>query len=159
MHGVLIALSPKRLAQIEAEPETLEDVLDARHDTAIPGLLDIGRVWDALDVLISARGKDEVLGDALLGRTGRPIGDDPTLESCRLLAPARVAEVAQKLQDLSSSHVRDTYPALSRLKVHGKFGATQDDEECTGLEIVLSRVIAFYKDAAKQNHSMLVVIE
>lgn len=159
MHGVLISLSPKRLAQIEEDPETLEDVLDARHDTEIPGLLDIGRVWDALDVLISARGKDDVLGDALLARTGRPIGEDPTIESCRLLIPARVIEVAKKLQDLPASHVKDTYPALSQVKVHGKFGAKQDDEECTGLEIVLSRVTTFYKDAAKQNHSVLVIIE
>lgn len=159
MHGVLIALSPKRLSQIEEDPETLEDVLDARHETTIPGLLDIGKTWDALDTLISARGKDDVLGDALLARTGRPIGDDPTIESCRLLGPDRVAEVAQKLADLDDSHIRDTYPVLSKLKIHGKFGATQDDEERSGLEIVLSRVVAFYKDAAKLKHSVLVIIE
>lgn len=159
MHGVLIALSPKRLSQIEEDPETLDDVLDARHETVIPGLLDIGKTWDALDTLISARGKDDVLGDALLARTGRPIGDDPSIESCRLLAPERVVEVAKKLKELDDSHVRDTYPVLSKLKIHGKFGATLDDEERAGLEIVLSRVVAFYQDAAKQKQSVLVVIE
>jgi hypothetical protein len=159
MHGVLITLSPKRLAQIEEDPETLDDVLDARHETEIPGLLDVGKVWDALDVIISERGKDAILGDALLARTGRPIGNDQSIESCRLLEPPRVAEVAKRLEGLAPTHVKEKYSTLSGAKVHGKFGETPDDEEREGLEIVLSRVIAFYKDAAKQKHSVLVVIE
>jgi hypothetical protein len=68
MHGILITLSTKRLAQLEEDPETLEDVLDARHEQPIPGLLDIGKAWDALDVMLSDRGKDALLG----GRRARP---------------------------------------------------------------------------------------
>ena len=141
MYGVMITLSPKRLAQLEGDPETLEDVLEARHDTEIPGLLDLGVTWDALDVMLSERGKDPLLGDAIMGRTGR-----------------KLAEIAKKLETLSATHVKDMYPALAAAKVHGKLGAQPDDEEREGLEIVVKRVVALYKDAAKQNHQMLVMI-
>ena len=56
MYGVMITLSPKRLAQLEGDPETLEDVLEARHDTEIPGLLDLGR----LDVVRRAQCQSRV---------------------------------------------------------------------------------------------------
>lgn len=158
MYGILITLSPKRLAQLEEDPETLEDVLEARHETEIPGLLDLGKAWDALDVLVSDRGKDAVLGDAVLARTGRQLGDDDSFGPARVLGPARVAEVARRLEALAPTHVKDRYPSLAAAKVHGKFGERPDDEEREGLEIVLRRVIALYKDAAAQKHSVLAVV-
>jgi Domain of unknown function (DUF1877) len=158
MYGVMITLSPKRLAQLEGDPETLEDVLEARHDTEIPGLLDLGVTWDALDVIFSDRGKDAVLGDAIMGRTGRKLEVDGDFQSARVLSAPRVAEIAKKLETLAATHVKDKYPALAAAKVHGKLGAEPDDEEREGLEIVVKRVVALYKDAAKQNHQMLVMI-
>jgi hypothetical protein len=158
MYGVMITLSPKRLAQLEGDPETLEDVLEARHDTEIPGLLDLGVTWDALDVIFSDRGKDEVLGDAVLGRSGRPLEVEGSFQSARVLDAKRVAEIAKKLEGLASAHIKDRYPSLAAAKVHGKLGADPDDEEREGLEIIAKRVVALYKDAAKQNHQMLVMI-
>jgi len=158
MYGVMITLSPKRLAQLEGDPETLEDVLEARHDTEIPGLLDLGVTWDALDVMLSERGKDPLLGDAIMGRTGRKLDVEGDFQSARVIEAKRVAEIAKKLETLSATHVKDMYPALAAAKVHGKLGAQPDDEEREGLEIVVKRVVALYKDAAKQNHQMLVMI-
>src|SRR5438874_1017486 len=140
MYGVLITLSPKRLAQLEEDPDTLEEVLEARHETQIPGLLDLGKTWDALDVMLSERGKDAVLGDAVLGRSGRELAGEHAYGSARVLAPARVAEVATKLDALAATHVKDRYPRLAIVKVHGKFGEQPDDEERDGLEIVLRRL-------------------
>jgi len=158
MYGVMITLSPKRLAQIESDPETLEDVLEARHETEIPGLLDLGVTWDALDVILSDRGKDAVLGDAVLARSGRPLDVDGSFQSARVLDAKRVAEVAKKLESLAPAHVKERYPTLAAAKVHGKLGAKHDEEEREGLEIIAKRVVALYKDAAKQNHQMLVMI-
>jgi hypothetical protein len=158
MYGVMITLSPKRLAQLEGDPETLEDVLEARHDTEIPGLLDLGVTWDALDVMLSDRGKDPVLGDAILGRTGRKLEVEGDFSSARVIEAKRVAEIAKKLETLPPSVVKDKYPVLAAAKVHGKLGAEPDDEEREGLEIVVKRVVALYKDAAKQNYQMLVMI-
>jgi hypothetical protein len=158
MYGVLITLSPKRLAQLEEDPDTLEEVLEARHETQIPGLLDLGKTWDALDVMLSERGKDAVLGDAVLGRSGRELAGEHSYGSARVLAPARVAEIATKLDALAATHIKDRYPKLATAKVHGKFGEEPDDEERDGLEIVMRRLVALYKDAAKQKHSMLLVV-
>ncbi|MEO6772339.1 MAG: DUF1877 family protein [Kofleriaceae bacterium] len=158
MYGVMITLSPKRLTQLESDPETLEDVLEARHETEIPGLLDLGVTWDALDVILSDRGKDAVLGDAVLGRSGRPLAVEGSFQSARVLDAKRVAEVAKKLEGLGATHVKDRYPSLAAAKVHGKLGAQPDDEECEGLEIITKRLVAIYKDAARQNHQMLVMI-
>ena len=43
-HAILIALSSKRLALLESEPDTLEDVVEARHEEPIPGLLDFEKI-------------------------------------------------------------------------------------------------------------------
>src|SRR5512140_3834 len=135
MYGILITVSTKRLAQLEEDPETLEDVLEARHETEIPGLLDLGKAWDALDVRVADRGKDAVLGDTILARTGRKLGDgEGAFGAARLIGPARVAEVAKRLEALAPTHVRDRYPSLATAKVHGKFGERPDDEEREGLE-------------------------
>ena len=158
MHGVLISCSSKRLAQLEEDPETLDDVLEARHETQIPGLLDVGSAWDALDVIVSERGKDGLLGDVILGRTGRELDIDGDFESARLLVPARVAEVATKLEALAASHVKDRYGSLAAAKAHGNVGAKPDDEERDALEMLFRQIVALYKDAAKQKQSMLLVI-
>ncbi|HEY3804823.1 MAG TPA: DUF1877 family protein [Kofleriaceae bacterium] len=154
MFGILITLSAKRLAVLQEEPETLMDVVEAREEEEIPGLLDIGNAWDALDFILSERGKDDLLGDAVLGRSGKKFGDG----SARVLGPARVTEIAKRLESLAPSHVASRYGALANAKAHGKVGATPDDEEREALELLLRRMIALYKDAAKQQHSMLLML-
>jgi hypothetical protein len=154
----MITLSPKRLAQIEGDPETLEDVLEARHETEIPGLLDLGVTWDALDVILSDRGKDAILGDAILGRSGRKLEIEGSFSSARVVDAKRVAEIAKKLETIGVAIVTEKYGRLAAAKVHGKLGEKPDDEEREGLEIIAKRLIALYKDAAKQSHQMLVMI-
>jgi hypothetical protein len=154
-HGILITLSAKRLAQVTQDPETLEDVVDARDEAAIPGLLDLGNAWDALDVLVSNRGQDALLGDALLARSGKEL-EDAAFDHARLLGPARVAEVAKALAALPKGLVADRYGTLAAKKVEGGLG--KDQEEIEGLDLLLRRVIALYQDAAKQQHSMLALL-
>ncbi len=158
MYGVMITLSPKRLAQIEGDPETLEDVLDARHETEIPGLLDLGVTWDAFDVIYSDRGKDAILGDAILGRSGRKLVGDGSYQSARVVDAKRVGEIAKRLEELGTAHVKERYTALAAAKAHGNLGAKHDEEEREGLQILAKQLIALYKDAAKQSHQMLVLI-
>jgi hypothetical protein len=154
MFGIMITLSPKRLAVLEEDPETLIDVVEAREEQKIPGLLDLGNAWDALDFMLSERGKDALLGDAVLGRSGRKFGDG----SARVLGPARVAEIAKRLDTLDPAHVDSRYPALAAAKAHANVGAEPDDEERDALQLLLSRIVALYKDAAHQQHSMLLLL-
>ncbi len=155
LHGILITLSAKRIVQLTEDPETLEDVVDARDETPIPGLLDVGNAWDALDLLLSDRGHHAVLGDAMLARSGKEL-EDMAFEHVRLLAPARVAEVAQALAALPKGLVAERYARLAGKQVHGGLG--NDKDEIEGLEVLLRRVVALYQDAAKQQHSMLALL-
>jgi len=46
MDALLCSLSPKRLAMIEEDPEVLSELIEARHDSEIPGL--VGEPLDGL---------------------------------------------------------------------------------------------------------------
>lgn len=145
-HGILIALSSKRLALLESEPETLEDVVEARHEDAIPGLLDLKTDWETLDMIVSGRGRDEVLGDALLARSGKDLSVDTAFEQARVLAPQRVAEVAAKLSALPAATLRERAQQL---------GKTKNLDQLIGL---YTQVVTLYADAAKARQSMLAIL-
>ena len=142
MHAILITMSPKRLAQCQEDPDTLADVVEARLETEIPGLLDLGTAWNALDALLSDGGKDPVLGDTVLARSGEPFDSD--FKSARLLTPSRVAEIAKKLE------------AMKPAAVLGRH--TGDAEEREALEVLIKRVIALYSAAAKAKHSLMALL-
>lgn len=154
-HAILIALSSKRLALLESEPDTLEDVVEARHEEPIPGLLDLSTHWETLDMLISGRGREEVLGDTLLARTGKPLEVDTAFEQARVLSPQRVAEIAQKLAAVPATLVSDRFKQLAEAKTPGKpVNAKQLGE----LEALFAKVVALYTDAAKSKQSMLAIL-
>jgi Domain of unknown function (DUF1877) len=170
MDAILCSLSPKRLAMIEEDPEVVADLIDARHEDEIPGLLDLGNTWHALDVLLG-EGKQATLGDAILARTGAKL---PGKAKARLLQPARVAEIAKALAALPETHVRDKFKLLAGKQVHGGYGddAGSDDdpaylrekvkqrqiEEVRELSEALTSLTALYAAAAKTKQSMLMVI-
>ena len=145
-HGILISLSSKRLALIESEPDTLEDVVEARHEDAIPGLLDLKTYWETLDMIMSGRGRDEILGDALLARTGKNLEVDNAFEQAKLLSPQRVAEVAAKLGELTTATLKERAQQLGKTK------------ETDQLLALFKQVVALYAEAAKSKQSMLAIL-
>jgi hypothetical protein len=142
MHAILITMSPKRLAQIQEDPETLADVVEARHETAIPGLLDLGTGWSQLDAMLSDAGKDAVLGDAVLARSGEPFDSD--FKSARLLTPARVAEIAKRLETIKAATILGRHDG--------------DPEEREALGLLLKQLVSLYLGAAKQKQSLLALL-
>lgn len=154
-HAILISLSSKRLALLESEPETLEDVVEARHDEPIPGLLDLKTHWETLDMLLSGRGRDEILGDVLLARTGKRFNAGDAFEQAKLLSPARVAEVAAKLAELSKETIIDRFKQLAEAKTPGKPVNPKAVAELDGL---LTKLVALYADAAKNKQSILALL-
>lgn len=154
-HAILIALSSKRLALLESEPETLEDVVEARHEEPIPGLLDLKTHWETLDMLVSGRGRDEVLGDAFLARTGKRLDVDTAFEQARVLSPQRVSEIAQKLTALPTTLVAERFKQLAEAKAPGKPASPKQVAE---LEALFAKVVALYSDAAKSKQSMLALL-
>jgi len=171
MDAILCSLSPKRLALVEEDPEVLGELLEARHDTDIPGLLDLGKTWHALDILLGD-GKDEVLGDALVGRTGKKIKAGNT--KARLLEPPRVAAIYKALAAQPKNMVQERYGQLYGKTVHGGYGqdlVSPDDKqwlrgqiekrhvaEIAELTEALLSVIELYEEAAEKKYSMMSII-
>jgi len=154
-HGILIALSAKRLAILQSEPETLEDVIEARHEDDIPGLVDMATHWETLDMIVSGRGRDPILGDAFLARSGKPLSVDTAFEQALVLGPARVAEIAAKLAEVPDKIVRERYAQLHEAKSPGK---PLNAKLAAEVEELYATVVDLYVDAAKAKKSMLAVL-
>jgi hypothetical protein len=173
MDALLCSLSPKRLAMIEEDPEVLTELIEARHDGEIPGLLDLGNTWHALDIMLGD-GKDEVLSDALVARNGKKLKAEAAHGKARMIGASRVAEIAKALSALPETLVADKYSTLYGKTVHGGYGQEMiapDDKQWLRDKIVKNQkteieklseafaaVVALYVEAASKKHSMMSVI-
>jgi hypothetical protein len=173
MDAMLCSLSPKRLAMLEEDPEVLGELIDARQDDEIPGLLDLGNTWHALDILLGD-GKDEVLADALVARNGAKLKAEAAHGKARVIDASRVAEIAKALSALPATVVADRYSSLHGKTVHGGYGRDAIDEddkkwlrdkiaqthktEIDKLTKKLAEVTSLYQEAATKKHSMMSVI-
>lgn len=162
MSGILIALSEERRRVLEADPGVLDDVIGDRRTQPIPGLLDIGKAWDALSQLLED-GPSEGLASAITAAGGTKIGEDLGFGRPRVVGPDRVAEIAQALVALPPRFVADRYARLDPETTHGRFGPEIDDDaeasaEIASLDASLRAVVEHYVGAARQGHSMLAVV-
>lgn len=159
---------------LEEEPDLLDEVLSSRRDVAIPGLMDLGKTWDALDRLVTGGRTEGPLADAVLGRGGRPFGKRGAIGRPRLLDAKRVGEVSAALEELPADVVRQRYRSLAGKNVHAGYGqevpAADDtaylkkkvqettEREIGELEGVLTTLRETYAKAAKSGHAMLVSV-
>jgi len=176
MDLVLCALSSKRRVMLEEEPSLLRELLSARTEGKVPGLLDLHKSWDALDRILSKKGKtvDPLMGDAILARSGAKTKARAGFGNARILEPARVSEIAAELDRLEDlmSLVEDRYDLI--VGAHGGWGehkAAKGDskwlrekvKEAHATEVrtlveMLDAVITLYGDAAKAEQSMLSIV-
>lgn len=174
MTGLLFAVSVKRKAMLDQEPELLVDVIEARREQTIPGLLDLDQAWHALDVILGGADGGE-LGDAIVARKGRHFGPNVSFGRGRLLAPKRVVAVSRALDALDAGFVSEHYGRLTGVEVHGGYGPkprgpakyadelgalanadTLDEVEELGKRFELLR--EFYRRAAQQGDSVLAIV-
>lgn len=174
-NGILLRLSDSRQAQLHDDPGLMQDIIEARFETEIPGLLDLGPTWDCLDLLLSGRGTDDaILGDAVVARTGAPLrailGSGPP----RILPPARVAEVSKALAQLPDTFIEAGYPGLNGQENQGDFGqeVCADDDaasikqkvqdqrraEVETLQGAFEQLRSLYREASDQGHAVLSVV-
>jgi hypothetical protein len=174
MELVLCAMSAKRRGMLEEDPSLLRELLSARHEDKVPGMLDLGKTWDALDRIIAPKQKDPILSDAILARSGVKTKARAGVGQARLLEPPRVMEIAAKLEGLEDlvSLVEDGYDSLTG--AHGGWGehkAAKGDskwlkekatsartDEIKQLVDMLDNVITLYAEAAKAEQSMLSIV-
>jgi hypothetical protein len=97
-------------------------------------------------MILSGRGRDEVLGDALLARSGKNLSVDNAFEQARVLSPQRVAEVAAKLAELPAATVKERAQQLAKAK------------DIDQLLALYQQIVALYTDAAKSKQSMLALL-
>jgi hypothetical protein len=159
MNGLLCTLSAKRLALIQDDPEIFEELVESRHEE-IPGLLDLGNTWDALDLLLSERGRDELLGDSILARKGQKLRAKGAYAPPRVLTPARVRQVSAALAKLPPDFLKSRYASLQGKEIHGKYGQDQASQaaELEELEPVLRAVVDLFARAAIEGHSVMSAI-
>jgi len=166
-------MSAKRLAMIEEDPGVLTELIEARLEGEIPGLLDLGNTWHALDIMLGD-GKDEVLSDALVARNGKKLKAEAAHGKARMIGVARVVEIAKALAALPETMVADRYATLYGKTVHGGYGQEMiapDDKqwlrdkitankatEIEKLEEAFDAVVDLYVEAAEKKHSMMSVI-
>ena len=174
MHVILCALSPARQKMLEEEPELLDEVLSSRKEVAIPGLVDLGDAWDALDRLVTGGRPEGSLADAVLGRGGRPFGKGGAIGRPRLLTGERVAEISTALAALPTDVVRQRYKSLAGKNVHGNYGQDAGeaddpaylkqkvketaDREIKELEGFLEALRDAYAKAAANGHAIVVSV-
>jgi hypothetical protein len=173
MNGYLCALSAERHAELEAEPKRLFEVIGLKGGETT-GVLDLDKAWDALDVLLSRRGEDRVLGDAVLARSGTPMKAAGAYGPAFYLPPARVARIAAVLGKLPAAHVRDRYGELHGKNVHGDYGqeicapdeikyirdkvAAIQRAEIAALDASVAKLKAFYARAAKDGDGVMSLV-
>jgi len=139
-HGlVLCSLSKKRLEMIDTEPQLVDDLLDARHEQAVPGLLDLGQKGASL-VKLLLTGTPE-LADSLLARSGADVEGLPA----RVLRATEVKRIAVALKAVHPRWIQERCDAI------GPAGR--------GLAEAFAAVQKLYAEAAGRDDSMLVVIE
>jgi hypothetical protein len=137
---VLCALSRKRLEMIEEDPSVVDELLEARFEQEIRGLLDLGPRGGVLAKVLSTGGPD--LLDALLARTGK---ERPGMAG-KLLAPGDVKRIAKALAGVDATWIDE------RCKTVG-------GEKAKGLHDAFRQVQTLYVDAASREDAMLVVVE
>ena len=142
MDGVLCALSAKRHAMLQADPGLLFELTDPTHagGEQMRGLLHLGKAWDALDLLVSRRGEDALLGDAVLARSGKSMraegGFGKTVHG-----------------NYGQETCADDEIAFIREQV-----AETQRREIEELEGKLTKLIALYAAAAKAGDGMMAVV-
>ena len=172
--AILCTLSPRRTEQLLSDAAVVHDLLEAPVDLDIPGLLDLGRTWDALDLLVSERGEHPLLGDAILARTGRSLPVVGRGRPPRILDSDRVAAVADALVRIPEDLIPARYPDLYGRQVHGAFGQTlcAIDEapdirtelqrmriaETAELDAMFRALAHLYVQAADDGHGMLSIV-
>lgn len=158
MYGFLCTVSPARRRHLEEDPELVHDL--ASED--VPGLLRLEKTWDALDVLLSNRGEDDLLGDVILARHGRPIGTPGAFGKAMILTPERVRAVAEALMRLPPGLVKSRFHTLAAAKppAHGGFGEEPGnlDDDIDELNKRLKAVVELFVTAAKAGHGMLAMV-
>ena len=99
MYGILCTLSPKRMAQLETEPDLVEEIIEAIGEDGIPGGLELQKTWHALDILVCGGDDGKPLSSALIGRGGQALGPSLSFAPAQVLSVETVVSITRTTLD------------------------------------------------------------
>jgi hypothetical protein len=168
---VLCTVSPGRRAILLESPSVVEELMAARHDDDINGLVDLGSTWTALRVLILGDDTEGPIYEGLFGSAGEEIGEELSRgKKGRLLPAELVASIAKALAALPDDIVTARYDRLEK-RAHGhgarstapgepdiaeKRAQKLKEADLEVLGTAMERLLITFGNATRQGHEVLV---
>ena len=172
-----VRISPEQLAELQADPDSVGDFLGSLMESlypddeevdvnpALPSAphLDIDKAWHGIHFLLngSAWEGDPPLFNVVLG--GTELGDeDLGYGPARYLTPEEVQDTAHAISRISVDDLRSRYDAraMTKADIYPEIIWERDgDEAMQYLLDYYAAVVAFFQEAARQGHAMLLFMD
>lgn len=157
MIGNYVRVSPARLAELRANPDSIMDFLYPDDLCSLANHLDIDKAWHAIHFLLNGQtweGKPPLI-NAVLG--GEAIGDvDVGYGPARFLEPDDVRTLADALSYISSAELLERFDphALNDAEIypHGWSGKGHEQEYIAGN---YQRLVEFVRAAADKGDALV----
>lgn len=157
MIGNYVRVSPARLAELCAKPDSVIDFLYPDDLSPLANHLDIGKAWHAIHFLLNGQtweGEPPLL-NAVLG--GKTIGDvDVGYGPARFLEPEQVRALTDALTDISPAELLERFDprALNEAKIYpqGWSGEGHEREYIAGN---YQRLVEFLRIAAEGGDAVI----
>lgn len=161
MIGNFVAVSPKRLAELIADPDSIGSFLYPDDGDSEPeNFLDVDKAWHAIHYTLNGKAWE---GEPPLGWTvvgGTEIGEDVGYGPARYLTTDQVKAVAEALSTIDAEEFSTRFDpkALGAAEIYPEIWGRDDSE---GLEFVLNyynELRTFYLAAAERGDAALLYI-
>lgn len=178
----LCRLSAKRLELLRDDPTLIRDVLREK-DQRVPGLLRVGKTWEALKHIVKPWDEGEVLQSLLSATGGKSLVTAGPFNKARVFEPDGVKRALELFGKIPFDGLRGRVSALKGTAVMGDYfgpaakpGAKEKEEDEEGeslldqledddendptpeLEASLRAVIELLREVSTKGESMLAII-
>lgn len=163
---LLIALSPARERMLLSDPELVNELVEARQTTAIPGALEFDERWidlqRALFDFLWEYGADDERAEALAPRKGKSLYDDEVVDVARLVPAEQAGRIARWVNELPPDMLaraeRRASPSPGSKSLPQKVaaeGILKRSSSLAALAPELERLKAFYAELLKTGRAVL----
>ncbi len=134
MSLTMCRLSAKRLELLRDDPTLIRDVLRV-SDQKVPGLLRVGKAWDALRHIVKPWDDGELVQSILSATGGKTLATAGPFGKARVFDPESVKRALELLQKVPHDSIRGRVTALKGTGVVGEYfgpekkGGSKDKEK------------------------------
>jgi hypothetical protein len=158
MVGCFAAVSPKTLADLQGDPDSLEEYLYPDDgDSEPPNSIDVDKAWHGIHYLLvgTSEGGPEPLSLAVFG--GEEFGPEVGYGPARFLAPSQVQAVSKALSALSAQELAKRYVPkdMAKKDIYPNIWVRDGEEALGYLLEYYELLVVFYRDAASRGDAVL----